>query len=130
MYPFLGCNTDAWPDVDNGVICGYCYALININNYGTCRTYCESLGLACLNAYEDVLIGDGCKIKDYYNCDTDFYWTSDALCECTVDTATTGITNLRMKPRFIQIMIITNATLRLPIVLLLLFQVKGRIPKG
>ena len=111
MYPFLGCNTDAWPDVDNGCICGYCYALININNYGTCRTYCESLGLACLNAYEDVLIGDCCKIKSNsdYDCDTDFYWTSDALCECTADTGSTGITNLRMKPRFPQI--ITNATL-------------------
>ena len=114
MYPFLGCNTDAWPDVDNGCICGYCYALININNYGTCRTYCESLGLACLHAYEDVLVGDCCSIKSNsdYDCDTDFYWTSDALCECTVDTGSTGITNLRMKPRFIQI--ITNATLRLP----------------
>ena len=114
MYPFLGCHTESWPDVDNGYICGYCYALININNYGTCRTYCESIGLACLNAYEDVLVGDGCKIKDYYNCDTDFYWTSDALCECTVDTGSTGITNLRMKPRFPQN--ITNATLRLSIV--------------
>ena len=96
MYPFSGCNTEAWPDVDD-VICGYCYALIHINNYGTCRTYCESLGLACLNAFDEIL--DGCSIKAEYNCDTDFYWTSDALCQCTVDTGSTDITNIRMKPR-------------------------------
>ena len=33
------CNTDTWPNVDNGVICGDCFALININSYGTCRKY-------------------------------------------------------------------------------------------
>ena len=92
---------DTWPDIDNGVICGDCYALININSYGTCRNYCESLGLACLNAFEES--GDSCTIKSNKHCDTDFDWTSDALCQCTADTGSTGIINLKMKPRLPQI---------------------------
>ena len=92
---------NVWPDVKNGMICGECYALININSYGTCRAYCESIGLACLNAFEES--GDSCTIKSNENCDTDFDWTSDALCQCTSDTGSTYITNSRLKPRFPQI---------------------------
>ena len=101
LFLVLGCNTNTWPDIDNGVICGECYALININSYGTCRNYCESLGLVCLNAFEER--GDSCTIKSNEHCDTDFNWTSDALCECSV-----GITNSRIELRFLQIIIIHN----------------------
>ena len=98
----LACNADTWPHVYNGIICGDCYALIDIDRYGSCRKYCESLSLACLNAFEES--GDSCTIKSKEYCDTDFYWTSDALCECSVET--TGITrfrNLILKPEFFQI---------------------------
>ena len=84
---------DTWPDIDNGVICGDCYALINIYAYGTCRTYCKSIGLGCRNAFDDV--GDSCNIKQYHgtSCDTDFNGptlkTSDALCECKNDHGST-----------------------------------------
>ena len=71
---------ETWPDIDNGVVCGDCYALININSYGTCRAYCDSIGLQCQNAYEES--GDSCTIKSDHDCDTDFDWTSDALCKC------------------------------------------------
>ena len=80
LFSHLGCNIETWPDIDNGVVCGDCYALININSYGTCRTYCESIGLQCQNAYEEY--GDSCTIKSLQDCDTDFNWTSDALCRC------------------------------------------------
>ena len=102
-YSFrLACNANTWEHVYNGVICGACRALINIDRYGSCRKYCKSLGLACLNAFEES--GDSCTIKSKEDCDTDFYWTSDALCECSVET--TGITrfrNLILKPEFFQI---------------------------
>ena len=111
FFLVLECNTNTWPDIDNGVICGECYALININSYGTCRNYCESLGLVCLKAFEES--GDSCTIKSNEHCDTDFNWTSDALCECSVDTDSTGITNLRMELRFLQIIIIHNIINRL-----------------
>ena len=71
---------DTWPDIDNGVTCNDCTALINIEKYKTCRAYCGTLNLECRNAYEEKK--DSCAIKDKYNCDTDFNWTSDALCQC------------------------------------------------
>ena len=73
---------DTWPDVDNEVTCDNCTALININSYRTCRKYCGSLNLECVNAYEEV--DDDCAIETIYDCDTDFVdkGTSDALCQC------------------------------------------------
>ena len=97
---YLACNAAAWPHVYNGIVCGDCYALIAIDRYGSCRKYCKSQGLACLNAFEES--GDSCTIKSKEDCDTDFYWTSDALCECTEET--TGIkrfTNSIMKPHIL-----------------------------
>ena len=77
-----------WPDIDKGVICGDCYALIKIKSYATCRTYCKSIGLECINAFEEV--EENCDIKSHHNCDTDFSTepypkTSDALCECSAN---------------------------------------------
>ena len=81
---------DTWPDVDKDAICGDCYALIEIDNYRTCRTYCESVGLECINAFEES--GDSCTIKSYHDCDTTFcsdrhcdIQTSDALCQCSAN---------------------------------------------
>ena len=97
LYPFshLGCNVNTWPDIKDGQLCGDCYALININSYGTCRTYCQSLGLQCLKAFEES--GNSCTIKYEADCDTDFDWTSDALCQCTDETDNTGNINSKMK---------------------------------
>ena len=88
---------DTWPDIDNGVICGDCLALIKINSHVTCRKYCESIGHACRNAFE--ASGNSCTIKSNQDCDTDFGWTSNALCYCTFGTDDTGITNLMMQPQ-------------------------------
>ena len=92
IYHFsnLGCNAKTWPDVDNGVICGDCLALVNIGSYRTCHAYCESFNISCRSAFEE--IGDSCTTKKERNCDTDFDWTSDALCQCKNKTGNTGIT--------------------------------------
>ena len=75
---------DSWPDIDNGVICGECFALIdNMSEYKTCDNYCSSIGLVCNYAAEET--GDSCHISDTFYCDFDFDGelnTSDALCEC------------------------------------------------
>ena len=81
---------EEWPDIHKGVVCGDCYALINIQTYGTCRTYCESLGIECLDAFEDSV--DSCTIKSNHDCDSDFNWTSNALCQCRYGTSRTVIT--------------------------------------
>ena len=108
-FSFLGCKSDTWPDVKKGKICDDCLALIKIKSYGTCGKYCKSLGLACVSAYEEV--SNTCTIESTFGCDTkvlgsDGKVTSDALCKCTADTGSTGITNLRMQPRFLHFMII------------------------
>ena len=108
-FSFLGCKSDTWPDVKKGGICDDCLALIKIKSYGTCGKYCKSLGLTCLSAYEEV--SNTCTIESTFGCDTkvlgsDGKVTSDALCKCTADTGRTGITNLRMQPRFLHFMII------------------------
>ena len=85
MCYHLGCDMSTWPDIDKGVICGDCYALIKIKSYDTCRTYCGSIGLECLNAYEE--INENCDIKSHHHCGTKFWTgdinTSDALCQCS-----------------------------------------------
>ena len=88
-----------WSNIKNGIICGDCYALIDIKTYLTCRTYCKSLGLECLNAFEAYSVN--CKPYengvDKIGCDTDFIHTRntpDALCECKNATSDIGITVL------------------------------------
>ena len=103
-FSFLGCKSDTWPDVKKGGICDDCLALIKIKSYGTCGKYCKSLGLACVSAYEEV--SNTCTIESTFGCDTkvlnlDHRVTLDALCKCGI--TSTGITNLRMQPRFLQI---------------------------
>ena len=72
---------NTWPDIYNGIICGDCYALIKITTYQTCRKYCESIGLECRYAFEE--IENDCNIKSIHDCDTNFRFTSDALCQCS-----------------------------------------------
>ena len=74
---------NTWPDIDKGLICGDCYALILISKYQNCRRYCESLDLECSSAFDEV-DPDTCTIETSHNCDTDFAWTSDALCQCSI----------------------------------------------
>jgi len=88
-----GCKSDTWPDVKKGGICDDCLALIKIKSYGTCGKYCQSLGLACLSAYEEV--SNTCTIESTFGCDakvlgSDGKVTSDALCKCTADTGSTA----------------------------------------
>ena len=82
-----------WPDIDKGLICGDCYALISISSYRNCRTYCESLGLECSSAFDE-MDPDSCTIESSHNCDTDFAWTSDALCQCSIGIGRAGIINI------------------------------------
>ena len=110
-FSFLGCKSDTWPDVKKGKICDDCLALIKIKSYGTCGKYCKSLGLACVSAYEEV--SNTCTIESTFGCDTkvlgsDGKVTSDALCKCTADTGITGITNLRMQPRFLHLILLKS----------------------
>ena len=90
---------DMWPDVYDDVICGDCYALIRIKKYRTCRTYCESVGLECLNAFEED--NGSCTVESIHNCDTDFdleVETSDALCQCRNVTVPAGISIVDNRP--------------------------------
>ena len=79
-----------WPDIKKGVICDDCVALINIGNYSTCHAYCESFGIQCRSAFEE--IGDSCTMKNERACDTNFNWTSDAICHCKNKTRNAGTT--------------------------------------
>ena len=94
------CHVDTWPNVKDEFICGDCYALVNIQTYRVCRTYCESFGFECLNAFKPSWYDDSCTIQGNHDCDMDFYGTmrpDAALCQCRNDSSTTGITILDNK---------------------------------
>ena len=79
------CDVESWQNVDNGVICGPCKALINnMGTFKTCKAYCETEGLSCVAAWEEK--NDSCEIDSAKTCDFDFssISTSDAICECSV----------------------------------------------
>jgi len=72
----------SWPDVDHGITCGGCQALVLTALYGgRCDTYCESFGHACVATAEEM--NEDCAIKASYACDTDVGFTSDMLCTCS-----------------------------------------------
>ena len=53
--------------------------------YTTCENYCESVGMVCLNAYEES--NNNCVIEKQHACNEIIYGsvnrpTSDAICEC------------------------------------------------
>ena len=85
-----------WPNIKNDIICGDCYALIDITTYLTCLTYCNHIGLECMNALEP-MDTNGCRIYENRGCDFDFINTRDtpdALCECKNATSGIGISVL------------------------------------
>lgn len=74
-------NMDQWPDVDNGVTCGDCMALVLAEKYGgRCDQYCESFGQVCIMAAEEQ--EENCEVKYEVPCDQAITGTSDILCKC------------------------------------------------
>eukprot|EP00931_Biecheleriopsis_adriatica_P093048 TRINITY_DN667_c0_g1_i1.p1 TRINITY_DN667_c0_g1~~TRINITY_DN667_c0_g1_i1.p1 ORF type:complete len:1526 (+),score=218.47 TRINITY_DN667_c0_g1_i1:80-4579(+) len=70
-----------WPDVDNGISCDDCTALVFTGPYsGRCDVYCESFGHVCVFAAEEE--AENCQVKYSVGCDEDVADTSDMLCTC------------------------------------------------
>jgi len=70
-----------WPNVDGGVTCGGCMALVLTSPYsGSCDSYCQSFGHVCLAAAEEVV--ETCDVEYSVACDTPITGTSDMLCTC------------------------------------------------
>ena len=79
-FPLLVlCDKSNWDDIK--VDCGECKALIHEWNtkYKTCENYCETVGMVCLNAYEES--NNNCVIEKQHACNEHIV-TSDAICEC------------------------------------------------
>lgn len=74
-------NIKNWPDVDNGVTCGDCMALVLAEKYGgRCDQYCESFGQVCIRAAEEQ--DENCEVRYEVPCDQAITGTSDILCQC------------------------------------------------
>lgn len=70
-----------WPDIDGGVACNDCTALVLTAPYGnSCDTYCQSFGHVCAAAAEEV--NEDCAVKYSAQCDEVISDTSDMLCTC------------------------------------------------
>ena len=73
-----------WEDYD-GMVCGACTALVDWDEHGrTCRGYCDSIGLACADGWEEH--DDNCDVKCRIGCDGTYGTTSDAICQCSDST--------------------------------------------
>jgi len=71
----------SWPDVDNGVTCSSCMALVLTAPYGgRCDRYCESFAHVCVAAAEEQ--NENCQVKETKRCDEEIQGTSDMLCTC------------------------------------------------
>ena len=71
----------SWPDVDNGVTCADCMALVLTAPYnGRCDRYCESFGHVCVAAAEEK--SESCEEQYTQPCDQAIPGTSDMLCKC------------------------------------------------
>mmetsp|Transcript_116386 Transcript_116386/g.370246 ORF Transcript_116386/g.370246 Transcript_116386/m.370246 type:complete len:229 (-) Transcript_116386:54-740(-) len=72
-----------WPNVDNGVTCGSCKALVVAEEFGNvCATYCESFGHKCAAAQEET--DEDCEVAEEGSCDKPIApGSSDILCTCT-----------------------------------------------
>ena len=81
------CNAfSEWPDVDNGVTCEDCMALVLTAPYGgRCDKYCESFGHVCVMAAEES--AEDCNIKFSKACTEAISGTSDMLCKCVLPDA-------------------------------------------
>lgn len=68
-------------EVDNGVTCGNCMALVLAEKYGgRCDRYCESFGQVCIKAAEEQ--EENCEVKYEVPCNQAITGTSDILCQC------------------------------------------------
>lgn len=68
-------------EVDNGVTCGNCMALVLAEKYGgRCDQYCESFGQVCVKAAEEQ--EENCEVKYEVPCNQAITGTSDILCQC------------------------------------------------
>jgi len=79
-----GCCSEfsQWPNVDNGVTCGDCTALVLTDPYGgRCDRYCESFGHVCVAAAEER--AENCEVKHSVPCSFPLTFTSDMLCKCS-----------------------------------------------
>jgi len=72
---------ESWPNVDNGVTCSDCTALVLTAPYGgRCDKYCESFGHVCTAAAEER--DESCQELESKRCDEEIRDTSDMLCTC------------------------------------------------
>ena len=72
--------------VDNGVTCDNCMALVETAPYGNrCDRYCESFGHVCIEAAEEM--DENCQVKYKKPCDQPIESTSDMLCKCVKENA-------------------------------------------
>mmetsp|Transcript_30345 Transcript_30345/g.56893 ORF Transcript_30345/g.56893 Transcript_30345/m.56893 type:complete len:376 (+) Transcript_30345:51-1178(+) len=70
-----------WPNVDRGVTCGGCRALVLTAPYGgRCDTYCASFGHTCIAAAEEK--AETCEEDAPKACNEVIAGTSDMLCTC------------------------------------------------
>jgi len=75
-----------WPNVDNGVTCGGCKALVLTQPYsGSCGSYCASFGHVCVAAAEER--AESCAEAYAGSCGTPISGTSDMLCTCRLPSA-------------------------------------------
>ncbi|CAE7506418.1 Gusb [Symbiodinium natans] len=81
------CNAfTSWPDVDNGITCTDCMALVLTAPYnGRCDKYCESFGHVCVAAAEEK--SEDCEVQYTQPCNQAITGTSDMLCKCVLPDA-------------------------------------------
>ena len=88
MFDKMGCCNpfSRWPNVDNGVTCEDCMALVLTAPYGgRCDKYCESFGHICVAAAEER--SESCAVQDVKACNEVIADTSDMLCKCVLPDA-------------------------------------------
>jgi hypothetical protein len=112
---------DYWPDIDNGVTCGNCAAIVSTSPYGgRCDRYCESFGHVCVAAAEEM--SEQCVIQVNYGCDADIPVSSDMLCQCQhppTTTSTTSTTTTTISVLAVLRVSVLSAFLLCPLVLFL-----------
>ena len=75
-------NELTWPDLDHDLVCGDCKVLVDNmdTKYFTCDSYCSAIGRKCTGAWEES--SDNCTVKSIEDCQHNFNYTSDSICEC------------------------------------------------
>jgi len=98
--PSFSCAPFAeWPDVDNGVTCAGCTALVLTEPYeGRCDNFCSSFGHICLGAAEEE--EENCRVKYSVACDEQITGTSDMLCTCAQPSSTAEPTSTSLDASF------------------------------